>query len=67
MDFNIDEINARLEMLAAQRNHAMDSVVLLSGEIAKLRKEIAALKTPQSPPQSGGEVVALPIRKAEDS
>lgn len=55
-----EEINARIQVLAAQRNAAQDQLAVLSGradaevaklqaEIERLKKEAAACKPPEKP------------------
>lgn len=41
---NADEINARIMMLASQRNNAMDQIAFLNGKITILQLENATLK-----------------------
>ncbi|TAK45271.1 MAG: hypothetical protein EPO27_10665 [Betaproteobacteria bacterium] len=41
---NPAEIDGRIEMLAHQRNQALDRNVLLAGQVAALTQEVAGLK-----------------------
>lgn len=53
-DINLDEVNAKLQILENQRNKAMNEVVMIQTQLALVSKELEELKAKNS------KVVDLP-------